>query len=139
MRRPRGPGGKFLTRDELKRKIKNVQSGTTDKSQTPKTRTGPNISHAKIESVDWAARIPTKDEKGERSKNVRNGSRDKGIDEPQAKQTSNVRSEHQIETKRSFKITKAMTTSFYGATELEDLRKRFSTKTAADYEYTRNH
>ena len=137
MRRPRGPGGKFLTKDELKRKIKNVQSGTTDKSQTPKTRTGPNISHAKIESVDWAARIPTKDEKGERSKNVRNGSRDKGIDEPQAKQASNVRSEHQIETKRPFKISKAMTTSFYGATELKDLHKRFSTKTAADY--TCNH
>jgi hypothetical protein len=76
----------------------------------------------------WAARIPTKNEKGERSKDVRNGSRDKGIDEPQAKQTSNV---------RSFKISKAMTTSFYGATELEDLHKRFSTKTAADY--TRNH
>lgn len=66
--------------DKLKRKIKNVQSKITDKSQTSKTRTGPNISYAKIESVNWATRISTKDKKEERSKNVRNSSRDKEID-----------------------------------------------------------
>ncbi len=137
MRRPRGPGGKFLTKDELKRKRKNVQNGTTDKSHTLKTRTRPNISHAKKESVDWAVRIPTKDEKGERRKDIRNSSRDKETDEPQAKQTSNVRSEHQIESNRSFKISKAITTSFYEAAELKDLHNRFPIKTAADY--ARNH
>jgi len=131
-RRPRGPGGKILTKDELKRKGKKAQNGTTDKSQRSKTGAGPNTSHAKKESVDWVAAIPTKDGKGERREEVRNRSRDKETGEPHAKQTSNVRSEHQIETKRSIKISKAMATSFYGATELEDLHQRFPTRTAAD-------
>jgi len=112
----------------LKRKREKVQNGTTDKCQTPKTKAGPNTSHAKKESVDWAAGIPTKDEKGHQREEVRNGSRD---DEPQAKQISNIRSEYRNETKGSFKISQAMTTSFYGATELEDLHKRFPTWTAA--------
>lgn len=63
--RSRGLEGKFLTKDELKRKREKVQNGTTDKCQTPKTKTKPNISHAKKESVDWAAGILTKDEKGQ--------------------------------------------------------------------------
>ncbi len=82
IRRPRELGGKFLTKDKLKRKIKNVQNEIRDKSQTSKTRTRPNISYAKIESVNWATYIPTKDKKEERSKNVRNSNRDKGIDKP---------------------------------------------------------
>lgn len=52
MRRSRESKGKFLTKDELKRKRKNVQNDTTDKSHTLKTRTRSNISHAKKESVD---------------------------------------------------------------------------------------
>lgn len=129
--RPRGPGGKFLTKDELKRKREKVQNGTTDKCQTPKTKAGPNISHAKKESVDWAAGIPTKDEKGQQREKVRNGSQDEEADEPQANQISNIRSEYRNETKGSFKISQAMTTSFYGATGLEDLHKRFPAWTAA--------
>ncbi len=82
-RRPRGPGGKFVTKDELKRKGKKIQNGTTDKSQRSKTGAGPNTSHAKKESVDWVAAIPTKDGKGERREEVRNRSRDKETDEPQ--------------------------------------------------------
>jgi len=35
----------------------NVEIGITDKCQTPKTKAVPNISHAKKESVDWAAGI----------------------------------------------------------------------------------
>ncbi len=129
--RPRGPGGKFLTKDELKRKREKVQNGTTDKCQTPKTKAGPNISHAKKESVDWAAGIPTKDEKGQQREKVRNGSQDEEADEPQANQISNIRSEYRNEIKGSFKISQAMTTSFYGATGLEDLHKRFPAWTAA--------
>ncbi len=78
------------------------------------------------------AAIPTKDGTGERGEEVRNRSRDKETGEPQAKQTSNVRSEHQVEIERSIKISKAMATSFYGATELEDLHQRFPTRTSAD-------
>jgi hypothetical protein len=97
--RPRGPGGKFLTKVKSKRKREKVQNSTTDEYQTPKTKAGPNISHAKKESVDWAAGIPTKDEKGQQREEVRNGSRDEEADEPQANQISNIRSEYRNETK----------------------------------------
>lgn len=43
---------KFLTKDELKRKRKNVQNNTIDKSYTLKTRTRSNISYAKKKSVN---------------------------------------------------------------------------------------
>lgn len=91
-----------------------------------------NISHAKKESIDWMTAISTKDEKEEWRKEIRNCSRDKEIDESQVKQISNVQSEHQIETKRSVKISKAMTILFYEATELKDLHQRFSTRTIAN-------
>jgi hypothetical protein len=118
---------RFLAKDELKRKREKVQNDTTDKCQTSKTKAELNISHAKKESVDWAVDIPTKDEKEQQREKVRNDSRDEEIDEPQANQISNIRSEYRNETKGSFKISQAMTTSFYEATELEDLHKRFST------------
>jgi hypothetical protein len=97
--RSRWPGGKFLTKDELKRKREKVQNGITDKCQTPKTKAGPNISHAKKESVDWSAGIPTKDEKGQQREEVRNGSPD---EEPQANQISNIRREYRNEAQKSF-------------------------------------
>lgn len=125
-RRSREFEEKFLTKDELKRKRKKIQNDTTDKCQTSKTKTESNISHVKKESVDWAIDISIKDEKEQQREKIRNDSQDEEIDESQVNQISNIRSEYQNKIKESFKISQAMTTSFYETTELEDLHKRFS-------------
>ena len=136
-RRSRELEEKFLMKDELKRKREKIQNDTTDKCQTSKTKTESNISHAKKKSVDWAIDwaidISTKDEKEQQREKIRNDSRDEEVDESQVNQISNIQSEYWNETKKSFKISQVMTTSFYEATELEDLHKRFSTWTTTRY------
>ena len=124
-RRPRGAGGRFLTQKELERRKKELRSGQRHERQIPKTRIGPSADHAKEESADWTSGMPIKDEGGERREEVRNGSRDKETNRPVVMHPSKARSEHQIKAKGSFEISKAMTTSFYGAAELEELGKRF--------------
>jgi len=51
VRRPRGPGGRFLTEEQLR-----------------KTRTGSNLYYRKEENATYVAGAPTEDEKGERTK-----------------------------------------------------------------------
>ena len=132
IRRPRGPGGKFLKKDEFMRQEKEVQTGTTVSCQIPETRTRPNTNHVKDASADSVAGMPTKDERGERREGARNGSREKESHRAEARKTSNTLSESQVHPKISNRISKAMTTSFYGPAELEELQKRFPTTTAAD-------
>lgn len=136
IRRPRGPGGRFLSKDELERQEKEVQTGTTVRYQIPETRTEPNTNHVKEESADSVADVPTKDKRGKRREEARNGSRDKEPDEPEAWQTFNTLSQSQVHAKGSNHISRAMTTSFCGAAELEELHKRFPTRAAADVQRT---
>ena len=137
IRRPREPRGRFLNKDELKRQEKEVQTDTTVRCQIPGTKTEPNTDTVKEECADSVAVGPTKDERGQGREEVRNGSGDKEPYEPKFWQTSNAVSQSQIRTKRSNHISKAMTTSFCGAAELEELHKRFSTRTAADVQRTK--
>lgn len=136
IRRPRGPGGRFLSKDELERQEKEVQTGTTVRYQIPETRTEPNTNHVKEESADSVADVPTKDKRGKRREEARNGSRDKEPHEPEAWQTFNTLSQSQVHAKGSNHISRAMTTSFCGAAELEELHKRFPTRAAADVQRT---
>ena len=136
MRRPRGPGGRFLTVEELMRQEKEVQIGTTVNCQIPETRTGPNTNPVKEESADSVAVVPTTDERGERRERAGNDCGDKEPYEPKIRQTSNILSQSQVHTKNSIHISKAMTTSFCGAAELEELHKRFPTRTTADVHRT---
>ena len=122
MRRPRGPGGRFLNKDELQEK--KVQTGTTVRCQIPETRTGPNTNHVKEESADSEAGVPAQDMRGERREEARNGRRESPL------------SESQVHLRGSNPISKAMTTSFYGPGELEGLQKRFPTTTAAGVQRT---
>ncbi len=136
IRRPRGPGGRFLNKDELERPKKEVQTGTIVRCQIPETRTGPNTNHVKEESADLVAGMPTNDGRGERREEARNGSRDKEPHQPEAWQTSITLSQSQVHAKGSNHISRAMTTSFCGAAELEELHRRFPTRTAADVQRT---
>ena len=116
-RRPRGAGGRFLSQEELERRRKEFRNGPRDEPQISKTRVGSSADHAKVGSADWMTGMPTKDG-GEQREEVRNGSRDKETNGPIAGQPSEARS-------KQFEISKAMTTSFYGEAELEELGKRF--------------
>lgn len=124
MKRPRGPGGRFLNKDELERQRRKVQKCLTDRAQTPETRTGPNTDRMDVGRTDSLAALPRDV--------VRNGSQDNETDKLEARQSSNTHSEPQLYRKGSNHISRAMTSSFYEAEELEDLHKRFEIGTAAD-------
>ena len=124
MKRPRGPGGRFLKKDELERQRRKVQKCLTDRAQTPETRTGPNTDRMDVGRTDSLAALPRDV--------VRNDSQDNETDKLEARQSSNTHSEPQLYRKGSNHISRAMTSSFYGAEELEDLHKRFEIGTAAD-------
>jgi nuclear transcription factor Y alpha len=132
MRRPRGPGGRFLNKNELERQRRKVQKCLTDSAQTLETGTGPNTDRMDVERTDSLAALP-RDHWGKPREVVRNGSQDNETDKLEARQSSNTDSESQLYMKGSNHISKAMTSSFYGAGELEVLRKRFEVGTAPDF------
>lgn len=86
MRRPRGPGGRFLNKDELERQRRKVQKCLTDRAQTLETRTGPNTDRTDVERTDSLAALP-KDHWGKRREVVRNGSQDNETDKLEARQS----------------------------------------------------
>jgi hypothetical protein len=131
MRRPRGPGGRFLNKNELERQRGSVPKCLMDSARTLETRIGPNTDRMDVERTDSLAALP-RDHWGKPREVVRNGSQNNETDKLEARQSSNIDSESQLYTKGFNHISKAMTSSFYGAGELEVLRKRFDVKTAPD-------
>lgn len=163
-RRPRGPGGRFLTRDGMEGQGNKVQNGTPDESQTPKTRTRPNkvkreatkehvteVVHWQLGEADMARRAGAVPFSLTASADTKSGVaplpssfplQSPGISPAShvpgtfgarpVQRTSNVRgaskprNKNRIIAEDSFKISKAMTTSFYGADELEALHKKYS-------------
>ncbi len=123
IRRPREPGGRFLNKDELKRHQERCKNAL---------RTGPKVLEqgpartqiVDVERTDSLVALPRDV--------VRNGSQDNEIDKLEARQSSNTHSEPQLYTKGSDHISRAMTSSFYGPQELEDL-------IAADVCFYENH
>jgi len=129
LRRPRGPGGRFLNKNELERQRR---SGLTDSAQTLETKIGPNTDRVDVERTDSLAALQ-RDHWEKPREVVRNGSQDNKTHKLEAQQSSNTDSESQLYTKGSNHISKAMTSSFYGPGELEVLRKRFEVRTAPDF------
>jgi len=131
MRRPRGPGGRFLNKNELERQRRSVQECLTDSARTLETRTGPNTDRMDLERTNSLAALP-RDHWGKPREVVCNGSQDNETHKFEARQSSNTDSKPQVYMEGSNHISKAMTSSFYGAGELEVLRKRFEVGTAPD-------
>ena len=102
LRRPRGPGGRFLKKGELEREQGKVPKCQRDRAQALETVTNPNTDRMEVE----------------RGKPREVGGQNDGTDK--------------LESRQSNPIDRAMTSSFYGAEELEILRKRFEIGTAAD-------
>lgn len=117
MRRPRGPGGRFLKKP--------------DGARTLEPRTGPNTDRIDVERTNSLAALP-RDHWGKPREVVCNGSQDNETHKLEARQSSNTDSKSQVYMKGSNHISKAMTSSFYGAGELEVWRKRFEVGTAPD-------
>ena len=129
-RRPRGPEGRFLTKEELKRQEKVVHTGATDRCQIAKTSTEPDRNHMRKTSADLMTGMPTR-YKREQKEEIYDDIWVKQSHQPGAQKTSSTPSESQVHSKDSNHISKAMTTSFYGPEELKELHKRYPT-TAAD-------
>lgn len=72
--------------------------------------------------------MPTRD-KRERRGEPCSGGGDKEPHEPEAWQSSDTLNQSQVHAEG---VSRAMTTSFYGVVELEELHKRFPTRTATD-------
>ncbi len=83
MRRPRGPGARFLN--------KVVQKCLTDRAQTPETRIGPNTNRIDIEMNNSLAALP-RDHWGKSREVIRNDNQDNEIDKLEAQQSSNTHS-----------------------------------------------
>ena len=125
--------------EEVEKQESEVRNGTTDGSQTLEARTGPDTNHVKEESADSVAGIPTTYRRGEGKEDIRNGNCDKETDKLEPRQTSDSPSESQVDTKGSNRISRAMTMSFYGPSELEELHTRFAPRTAADIQHRERH
>jgi len=108
-----------------------VQKCLTNSAQILETRIGPNTNRMDVERTNSLAALPRNYWRKSREV-VRNDSQNNENDKLEARQNSNTHSESQLYAKGSNHISRAMTSSFYGAKKLKDLHKQFEIKTIAN-------
>ena len=97
--RPRGPGGRYLSAEAIDQR-----------------KTESNSRH-----TNWIAGTSTEDRRGQHEEVVQQGGRAEKVFKLEASQNFNGRNEHQVKLERHSELSKAFTTSFNGAEELEVL------------------
>ena len=112
-------------KNELERQQKEVQTDTIFRCQVSGTRTGLSTNHVMEDSADSVAVVPMKRERRERREEACNHSRMEEFNGHGTSKNSLVLSESQADSKGSSCISKAMTTSCDGPSELEKLQQRY--------------